>query len=395
MYLSRFALILAASAAALMAQTRPPAGSIPSSPSNPNIPGNNVPNSPGNFPSNRSPFPGDMPRPILLTGKVMIDDGTAPSEPVRIERVCLGQPHAEGFTDSKGRFTVTLGQEMDAMPDASEMPTPSQMGTSNPSGGIRESQLQNCELRALLPGFRSETVSLANRRYLDDPDVGTIYLHRVGNVEGLTLSATSALAPKDARKAYEKGLEAEKKSKPDDAQKDLEKAVSVYPKYAAAWFELGRVYEGRDHFDKARDAYQHSIAADSKYINPYERIYQIDARDSKWQQVADGTDKVLHLDPYDYPQAYYFNAVANLQLNKYDAAEKSGREAVKLDKAHQNPKAIYVLGITLAQKQEFKEAADCLHQYLALVPNDKDSDRIQKQLADIEKAAEAKAQPPK
>ncbi len=135
------------------------------------------------------------------------------------------------------------------MADASEAPNRSQMGAaaSPNSGGMRERDLQTCDLRAVLAGFRSDLISLSGRRYMDNPDVGTMILHRLANVEGFTTSATSAMAPKDARKAYDKGLEDQKKNKPDDAQKEFQKAVEVYPKYASAWYELGRVYEGRDH----------------------------------------------------------------------------------------------------------------------------------------------------
>ena len=61
-------------------------------------------------------------------------------------------------------------------------------------------------------GYRSDVISLAGRRNLDDPNVGTIMLHSMVHFEGLTTSATSALAPKEARKAFEKGLDAKKKT---------------------------------------------------------------------------------------------------------------------------------------------------------------------------------------
>ncbi len=109
--------------------------------------------------------------------------------------------------------------------------------------------------------------------------------------------------------------------------------------------------------------------------------------------MADTTYKVLHLNPYDFPAAYYDNAVANLQLNHLDVAEKSAREAVKVDTAHQNPRANYILGIILAQKRDRKGAAECLRAYLQYAPDAKDSDKVKKQLAELEKSAEAKATP--
>jgi len=350
-----------------------------------NISGSTTPTGKSNSPGN---FPGDAPRSMLMSGKVVLDDGSSPADSARIERVCSGRPHPEGYTDSKGRFQFTLGQEQDVMADASETAGHS-INPSAPNSGIRESQLSGCELRAVLAGFKSDTVSLANHRYLDNPDVGTIVLHRLANVEGLTTSATSALAPKDARKAYEKGLEAEKKNKPDDAQKDFEKAVDTYPKYATAWFELGKMHEQHQQLDQAREAYNKALAADSKYINPYERLYLFALDEHKWDEAATLTDRVMHLNPYDFPMAFYYNSIANLELTKLDLAERSAREAVKLDTQKQNPRANYILGIILAQKQNLPAAAECLRAYLKDRPDSKEADAVRKQLGDIEQAIQA------
>jgi tetratricopeptide (TPR) repeat protein len=261
-------------------------------------------------------------------------------------------------------------------------------------GGIRGSELANCDLRAVLPGFRSDLVSLANHRYMDNPDIGTIILHRVGNVEGLTTSAVSALAPKDARKAYEKGLVAVKKGKPDEAQKQFETAVAAYPKYASAWFELGRVLEQRDHAEEARKAYAQALSADSKFVNPYERLYMLSFKERKWQEVADTADRVIRLNPYDFPGAYYYNGVANLQLNKLDAAERSAREAVKMDTTNRNPKANYLLGLILAKKQEFGEALEYLRAYLKAAPNASDAEAVRKQVIQVENFVQTSNQLP-
>jgi tetratricopeptide (TPR) repeat protein len=324
------------------------------------------------------PFPVNALHAIVLMGKVVIEGGAAPDSPVRIERVCGAAPRVEGFTDAKGNFSVMLGQEQSGIPDASETPS-----RGSPS------QLSGCELRALLPGYRSDAVSLSNVRYMDNPNVGTIFLHRVSSVSGLTTSATSSLAPKDARRVYRKALHAESKNKVDDAQKLLQKAVAIYPKYAAAWFELGRVYERRNQSGDAREAYRQSMAADSKFINPYERLYLLAYGEGNWQEAAGLSDRVLRLNPFDYPDAYYYNAVANLRLNRLDAAEKSAREAVRLSASRQNSKAYYALGYILAQRRNYSEAAQNLKTYLAMAPAGKVSDDVRRQLHDIERNARA------
>ena len=348
--------------------------------------------------TNPNTFPGTTTRPIFLSGKVMLSDGGPPPEPATLELLCGGNARPQGYTDSKGRFSFQLGQNTEVMADASYSPgiggpgfggygSPSAI--QNPNSMVRPRDLTGCELRASLAGFRSDSVNLASRRSLDDPDVGTIILHRMANVEGLTISATSAMAPKDARKAFEKGREQEKKGKIEEAEKDFEKAVDSYPKFATAWNELGRIHEQKNEADAARKAYSQALAADAKFVSPYEGMYRLAARENKWPEVAEISQRVIHLNPYDFPAAYFFNAVANLNLKNLDAAEKSGREAVKLDTRHENPRAEHVLAVILAQKQDLTGATEHMHAFLKLVPKGPEAELVQKQLAQIDAFAKA------
>jgi tetratricopeptide (TPR) repeat protein len=250
----------------------------------------------------------------------------------------------------------------------------------------------NCELRASLPGFRSDVVSLASRRSMDNPDVGTIILHRMGNVEGLTISATSLNAPKDAKKAFDKGHEALGKNKLDDARKNLEKAVEIYPKYATAWYDLGVVADRQKNTEGARKAFGESLAADSKYMNPYDGLAQIAAREQKWQDVADITERMVRLNPVDFPHAYFLNAVANLNLNRLDPAEKSAKELAQMDTHHQFPRVEHVLGVILLNKQDYNEAAVHLRKYVEISEPGAEVDAAKKQLENLEKALAAKDQ---
>ena len=201
----------------------------------------------------------------------MLENGTPPPEPVTIERVCNGNPHAEGYTDTNGSFGIQLGNETGVFQDASEeapaerIPgmapaTGSMSGTgsggtaSNAATGGPYMRYQNCEIRAKLAGYRSQSIMLANRRSLDDPNLGTILLHKDGEDAGTIVSANSLAAPKDSRKAYERGMQALKKNKTEEAGKEFEKAVALYPNHAEAWFELGRIQARRGQADAARES---------------------------------------------------------------------------------------------------------------------------------------------
>ena len=95
------------------------------------------------------------------------------------------------------------------------------------------------------------------------------------------------------------------------------------------------------------------------------------------------TNKVIRLDPFDFPRAYYFNAIANSNLNDLDAAEKSAREAVKMD-LKGNPRAGYVLGTIVARKQNFAEATELLQAYLKVAPAI-EADTVKQQLEELRK----------
>jgi hypothetical protein len=372
-------------------------------------------NTPGNTPpglnGNTGNLPPDFQRPVYISGKVVLDDGTPPPDAVVMQLLCNGSPRNIGYTNLKGQFNLDLTDRNNSsrLNDASQggasqggagQNTASWDGsgignnTQNPNGSpstLGQNRIGSangflgCELLAELPGFRSDHVDLYNRHSLDSPEIGTLVLHRLANVQGFTISATTALAPKDAKKAFEKGRNAEKKEKWDEAETEFQKAVDQYPKFASAWFELGFAEQKRNNLDAARKSYARSIEADSKFINPYGQLAALAMREEKWDEVADTTSHLLQLNPVDFPMDWYYNAVANLQLQKLDVAEKSAREGLGADPSHHVPQLNYVLGIILSQKHDYPGAMDNLRAYLLLSPKAANADTVRKQLADVQK----------
>ena len=350
-------------------------------------------------------------QPLFVSGRVTMEDGTAPPEPAVIETVCNGAPHGEGYTDTRGYFALELGRRNSMIQDASEYNSIGSMnsglistggasnGTSSASGlgpgDATERKYMGCDLQAKLAGYRSQQVSLTGRRPMDDPNVGTILLHRNAPAEeGQTISMVSLAAPKDAKKAYDKGMEAVKKQKWDDAEKNFEKAVEAYPRYATAWYELGLIQAGAGKPDMARSYFNRALDCDPKFMKPYMQIAVLHLTAKRWQELADVTDKMVKLDPFDYPQAYFFNSVANYNMHNLDAAEKSGLEAERLDTRHLYPKVNYLLGLVLAQRKDYEGAAKELKTYLKLDPKADDAATARSQLDTIEKitASAAKQQ---
>jgi tetratricopeptide (TPR) repeat protein len=342
--------------------------------------------------------------PAFISGRVMVDDGAPPPETVVIERVCNQTTRAEGYTDRKGYFSIELGMNPGVMQDAStsggffndsrmRLPGQSQTLPGLGGGAMSEQPFRDCELRADLPGYRSQVVSLANRGAMDNSDIGTIYLHRLGHAEGSIVSAISLAAPRNARKAFEKGSDLAQRKKLDDAMKSYRQAVDVYPRYAAAWFELGKLQAARGQADAAHQSFDAAVEADPRYLDPYLQLSRLALRAGNWRELADVTGRAVKLDPFDYPQQFFYNSVANYNLRNMEAAEKSAREAEKLDTGHHYPQVSQLLGAILAQRQDYTGAAAEMRNYLKLAPGAADAATVRAQLDRMEKLSAQSAPP--
>lgn len=330
----------------------------------------------------------------FISGKVVLDDGTQLTESASILTICRGRKQTMTHTDSHGSFSFELSDRMaNNFADYSGADIDSPMGPpTNRSNGRRD--WRECELLAELPGFTSQSIDLASRlSTFETADIGRLVLHRMGKVEGLTISATSAAAPKNAQKAFEKGRDKAAKEKWDEAEKLLSNAVEIYPKYAVAWFELGRAQLNNQKPVEARHSFEQSIAADSKYANPYRGLAELDTREKQWPALVTVTDQLLALNPISFPDAWFRNALGNYYLQNFAAAEKSARQGMKLDDQHQLPKMEYLLGILLVQKREYAEATTHIQNYLKTVKQPAEIADAQKQLAEISRLSASASDP--
>lgn len=333
--------------------------------------------------------------PVFLSGRVVTADGSPLPESVAIRQVCAIASRIATYTDPKGHFSFQWGQYRDAIPDIAEEGGGfgrfgSAPGASGPTNGRASGMpsgpsLNGCELQAEVPGFRSAPVALDGHGALSSPDVGIIVLHRLEKVEGVSVSITSLKAPPDARKAYDRGLQNLHKGKSADAEREFEKAVGIYPSYANAWLDLGKLRFGQKAMDGAFDAFQKALTADDKLVEARVETGLIEANRSQWAEAARDLDAALKLDPVSYPQAWFIDAASNFNIRKFDVAEQSVREAMKLDYDRKNAETHRLLGLILAARHDYAGAAAELRIYVKSAP---DNESVRQQLAQVEKALE-------
>lgn len=333
---------------------------------------------------------------VVLSGAVMMNDSSPPPTSVLVRRTCQGHVESELWTDSQGHysFKVTGSRTVAGSGDASQAAGRA-ADLNRPFGNATQytnpvtSALRDCDMTAVLGGYRSDSIRLAVRSTMDDTRIPTIVLFPLSRADALAVSVTTAMAPKNARKAYEKGLAAMKAQDWDTAGRELTRAVKDYPKFAVAWFELGVALEKRGDTGGAVQAWQEAVKADSKYVLPYGKLATYADGKEQWEEAAKYSSAWIQLDPEDFPAAYLVNAIAQARLKRMDEAERAARAGLRIDQNRRMPRLSYVLGLILAEKHQYAESLAQFRDYLKYSPNAKDAEIVQEQISKLDQAAVA------
>ncbi|HEX4770287.1 MAG TPA: tetratricopeptide repeat protein [Bryobacteraceae bacterium] len=341
-----------------------------------------------------SSAPGGSEIVAFFSGTVTLQDGTRPPASVLIQQVCDGRLTATAWTDTGGRFSFMLGGRGSA-PVATDtaydpaMPAYFDRSTrgSNQYGNPIASLAHNCEIQAVLPGFRSDRVGVAVRTSLDNNRIGTIVLHPVTKAEALTVSATTLQAPVRARKACDKGMADMKAGKWRAAVANFNKSVAIYPTYALAWYELGLAFKAQSDAAGAVDAWKHSLASDGHYVTPYQELCALAYQNGDWNDLAEYSHNWILLNAEDFPAAYLYNAFAATNLHHLSDAEAMAREGLRIDKDHKYPRLSFLLGFVLLKRQQYAESAKYLRAYLQMVPGATDAAAVREQIARLDQAS--------
>jgi len=351
-------------------------------------------------PSGTTTMPGQQPNqgqspqmqtPLYVSGRVLlVDTGQPAPEPVSVQLNCGINLVQAIQTDLKGYFQFILGAGPQSNANLSAADnTPGGMGGIN---GINSSgsfgrfggfnDLTGCELRVTVDGYLPATHILSGPPELSTIDVGTLRLTRIAGVQGSSISVTSMLVPSNARKEFEKGDKDARDNKLKPAAEHLEKAVTEYDNYAAAWNELGSIYSRTNETEKARNAFTKAMAADPKYIPPYLNLASLQLQKEEYADAVETAGKALDLNPA-IPVAEYLQAVGNFKLKRLDEAQKSAQEVEK--GPHQNLSQVYaLLADIFLLKEDYPSAAAQMRTYLKQWPKGPFAAQMKKNLDQID-----------
>jgi Flp pilus assembly protein TadD len=337
---------------------------------------------------------------VSLSGQVVLPDGSPPPAEATIFRVCRGQQFPEGYTLPDGTFSFRLGRgTYVAMEDASTYGVDSRGRASGDTltvGGItgdseRFSTMKNagsvdltgCEIRAVLDGYTAEAIPLARRNVFDNPDLGVIVLHPVvASGAGDSVSATTALAPKTAKKNFEKGQkELSAGGDPAKAAEHLRKAVEEHPTFAEAWEQLGLALIRMRDEPGALEAYRMAVQSDARYVKPYPALIRLLMRAQQWQELADATAGYLRMNPAGREERFY-QAIALANLGKPMEAEAALEPLFATPGVDPDPQTRHFKASLLARRGDYQAAAVQIEAFLAAAPQDPRAEEARRMLAE-------------
>jgi len=312
----------------------------------------------------------------VLLGKVAVADDPVPWDPVFVYVICEAKVAYATYTDPKGGFVITavnIAGSLSLQEDAKRQ---------------METHLEGCRVMASLAGFHSSVIVISHRNLRDDPDIGVLTLARDEKLLGTAVSPTTASAPANALKAYTRARQDVIDKNPDSAMHDLQQAVEIYPKFADAWYQLGRLQQATDAAE-ARKSYAQAVVADPQFLLPYEQLAALDVHDGKWKEVAGNTGKALELDPAGTPETWYYDALANFELGNIDVAQSSAQHSMDMDPQHAIANSEQLLAAILARKRDYASAIQHLQNCITYSSNAKRTEELKRSIAKLEQLQNA------
>lgn len=314
----------------------------------------------------------------VLLGKLVLEGEPLPWQPLLVAVACKGTIVNRTQTDYQGQFVIRFVDQhgVEAIPQDAQR----QM----------ETKYEGCVVQGILAGFRSAEKTITEHNLRDEPNIGNISLTPEDRGGGSEVSATTKAAPDKAMKAYLKARAAWLEENSNGAQKNLKKAVELYPQFAEAWLQLGKMRVAADPAG-AREAFSKAMAADAKFILPYEQLAGMDVQDEKWVEVLRYTSEGLALDSVGTPQLWYYDALAKFQLGKTDEAQTSVQKGLEIDPRHSVPNMEQLLAVIMARKANYDAALQHLKNCLSYTPSGPGADLLKQQIALLEQKKKAVA----
>lgn len=171
--------------------------------------------------------------------------------------------------------------------------------------------------------------------------------------------------PKKALKEYERGLDAERKGKGDDAIAHYLDALKIAPNYYPAHNNLGTLYVSKSDFASAEEQFQAAVRLDQNDPQAYFNLANVFLLKGQYKESQSSVTSGLQRQP-DSGFGQFLQGCLYARTRNFPEAEKSLRTALRLDstmwQAHLQIVSVYL------QEQRKEDAIAELQAFLKAFP---------------------------
>lgn len=307
---------------------------------------------------------------IIVHGKVVMEDGSAPGKPVAIWRQCSDYPYPDLIATSDRSGAYLWRMPVDTVSS------------------------RTCALHAALDAFESSSLDITEVNAFSDPNLAPLVLAPKGSNTEMEVFPEDLRVPLGAGRAWNQAVKAVFGGNWAESERQLRAVVKAAPKFARGWNALGLALERQRKSEDARNAYQRAVELDAKLLGAYVSLARVNLELKQWDAAANAAASLIKADPKQrYPEIYVDQAIARFHLQDLDGARSSAEDAIRLDHRRQFPRAEYILGLILEAQRNYPAAGEHLAKYVELEPQAADAETARLRLANLGKPEAGTAAP--
>jgi Tfp pilus assembly protein PilF len=183
--------------------------------------------------------------------------------------------------------------------------------------------------------------------------------------------------PDEAKKLYEKGLDAFTQKNTEEGINKLEASIAIFPTYYLALVKLGQEYAGQQKWAQAYEIFKRAVTVNPRSFFGWYGLSSV----AKETQMLDESIKAAQEAVSIYaasPDASLLLGLCQRKAKQFEAAEKSLKQADKLAKG-KSPDVHWNLALLYAHNlNNFASAADRLELYLKVKPDAENGEDVKK-----------------
>ena len=194
-------------------------------------------------------------------------------------------------------------------------------------------------------------------------------------------SVTDLEVPKRAAKEFTKASRQMEQQQWEAAATSLQRAISIYPRYAAAYNNLGVVYARSGDRSKEADALKQAISIDSRYVPAYVNLARMNIAEGNFPEAESELKTATGIQPQDGVVLVLLTYAEYMDHHYEEVIQDCKRVHAMNDVPHAF--AHWSAAFAFEQRREIAEAGEEFRNFVQEEPHGPRADAARRELANI------------